>query len=41
VQQLVQMIEKGCHTINSLRTPGPVSEKLVHDGREFEVKEPV
>jgi organic hydroperoxide reductase OsmC/OhrA len=40
VQQLVQMIEKGCHTINSLRTPVPVSGKLVHNGQELEVKEP-
>ena len=37
VQELVRMIEKGCHTINSLRTPVPVSGKLVHNGREFAV----
>lgn len=41
VQQLAQMIEKGCHTINSLRAPVPVSGKLVHNGQEFDVKEPV
>ncbi len=41
VQELVQMIEKGCHTINSLRSPVPVSGKLVHNGQEFNVKEPV
>jgi organic hydroperoxide reductase OsmC/OhrA len=37
VQELVQMIEKGCHTINSLRTPVPVSGKLLHNGQEFAV----
>jgi len=41
VQELVRMIEKGCHTINSLRTPVPVSGKLVHNGQMFDVKEPV
>ena len=35
VQELLQMIEKGCHTINSLRNPVPVSGKLVHNGQEF------
>ena len=38
VKQLVQKIEKGCHTINTIRNPIPVSGKLVHNGQEFEVK---
>jgi hypothetical protein len=37
VQELLQMIERGCHTINSLRIPVPVSGKLVHNGKEFAV----
>lgn len=35
VQQLLAMIEKGCHTINSLKTPVPVSGRLVHNGQEL------
>ena len=38
VRRLVEMIEKGCHTVNSIRTPVPVSGRLVHNGQEFEVK---
>jgi hypothetical protein len=37
VQELLQMIEKGCHTLNSLRNPVPVSGKLIHNGKEFAV----
>jgi len=36
VRQLLQMIEKGCHTINSLKQPVPVCGKLVHNGQELE-----
>ena len=36
--QVVEMIEKGCHTINTIKNPVPVAGKLVHNGREFEVK---
>ncbi len=38
VRQLIDMIEKGCHTVNTIREPVPVSGKLVHNGQEFEVK---
>lgn len=38
VRELVDLIEKGCHTINTIRKPIPVSGKLVHNGQEFEVK---
>jgi hypothetical protein len=38
VRQMVDLIEKGCHTINTIRNPVPVSGKLVHNGEEFEVK---
>ncbi|MBI2358890.1 MAG: OsmC family protein [Deltaproteobacteria bacterium] len=38
VREMVQMIEKGCHTINTIKNPIPVSGKLVHNGQEFEVK---
>ena len=37
VKQMVEMIERGCHTINTIRNPIPVSGKLVHKGHEFEV----
>ena len=39
VQELLRLIEKGCHTINSLRTAVPVSGKLVHNGKEFNIEE--
>lgn len=38
VRQMVQMIEKGCHTINTIKNPIPVTGKLVHNGQEFKVK---
>ncbi len=38
VRQLMDMIEKGCHTINTIRNPIPVSGKFIHNGQEFEVK---
>jgi hypothetical protein len=34
---MLQLIEKGCHTINSLKNPVPVSGKLIHNGREIAV----
>jgi hypothetical protein len=37
VKKLVEMIEKGCHTINTLRKPVSVSGKLVHNGQEVEI----
>ena len=37
VRQMIQMIEKGCHTINTIRQPTPVSAKLIHNGREVEL----
>ena len=38
VRQVVEMIEQGCHTINTIKNPVPVSGKLVHNGKELEVK---
>ncbi|MBI4528789.1 MAG: OsmC family protein [Deltaproteobacteria bacterium] len=38
LQQMIQMIEKGCHTINTIRNPIPVSGRLIHNGRELELK---
>jgi hypothetical protein len=37
VRELLRMIEQGCHTINSLKNPVPVSGKLIHNGQEFVV----
>lgn len=39
VTELVGMIEKGCHTMNTIRNPIPVAGKLVHNGKEFGVAE--
>ncbi len=39
VRQMVDMIEKGCHTVNTIRNPIPLSGKLVHNGQEFGVKD--
>jgi hypothetical protein len=35
IQELLELIEKGCHTINSLKNPVPVLRKLVHNGQEL------
>ena len=35
VQEMLRLIEKGCHTINSLKNPVPVAGKLIHNGREI------
>jgi hypothetical protein len=35
VQEMLQLIEKGCHTINSLKNPVPVKGKLIHNGQEI------
>jgi hypothetical protein len=32
---MLQLIEKGCHTINSLKNPVPVTGKLIHNGQEI------
>lgn len=34
VQEMLRLIEKGCHTINSLKNPVPVNGKLIHNGQE-------
>ena len=38
VRQMVDRIEKGCHTVNTIRNPIPISGKLVHNGQDFEGK---
>jgi hypothetical protein len=38
VQELLAMIERGCHTINSLKIPVPVSGRLVHNGQEISLR---
>jgi hypothetical protein len=37
VMELLKMIEKGCHTMNTMKNPIPVSGKLLHGGKEFEI----
>lgn len=36
VQEMVKLIEKGCHTINTIRNPVPVAGKLVLNDQELE-----
>ena len=38
VREMVDLIEKGCHTVNTIRNPVPVSGKLVHNGQAFELR---
>ena len=38
VKQLVERIEKGCHTINTMKQPIPVHGKLAHDGQTVDIK---
>jgi predicted nucleic acid-binding protein len=35
VQQMVEMIEQGCHTINTIKNPTQVSGRLVHNGQSL------
>lgn len=37
VRELAGLIEKGCHTVNTIRNPVPVSGKVVHNDTEFSV----
>ncbi len=37
VKEMVNLIEKGCHTMNTIKNLIPVTGKLVHNGQEFEV----
>jgi predicted nucleic acid-binding protein len=37
VQEMVRLIEKGCHTINTIRNPVPVSGKLVLNDQELKL----
>lgn len=32
IRELVRLIDKGCHTINTIRHPTPVSAKVIHNG---------
>ena len=35
IRHLVELIEKGCHTINTIKEPVPVSGAIVHNGTEI------
>lgn len=37
VKEVMDLIEKGCHTINTIKNSVPVSGKLVHNDQEFEI----
>lgn len=36
IREMVELIERGCHTINTIRQPTPVSGKIIHNGTEVE-----
>ncbi len=35
VKRVVELIEKGCHTINTIKLPTPVTGKVLHNGVEI------
>lgn len=34
IKEMVELIERGCHTINTIRQPTPVSGRIIHNGTE-------
>ena len=37
IKQMVQMIEKGCHTMNTIKQPTAVSARIIHNGTEIDM----
>ena len=37
IRELVEMMERGCHAMNTIKNPTPVVGKVVHNGQEFDV----
>lgn len=37
IREMVTLIERGCHTMNTIRSPVLVSARVVHNGAEVEV----
>lgn len=37
IREMVRLIEKGCHTINTVKHPTPVSAKVIHNGAAIEL----
>ena len=37
IRELVRLIEKGCHTINTIKQPTPVTARVIHNGVEIEL----
>ena len=35
IQHLIELIEKGCHTINTIKEPVPVSGTIIHNEQEI------
>lgn len=35
IRELVRLIEKGCHTINTIKQPTPVTARVIHNGVEI------
>jgi len=38
VRQMLEMIEKGCHTMNTIKNPTPVSASFIHNGQPLELR---
>lgn len=38
IKELVRMIDRGCHTINTIRNPVSVEAKVLHNGESLEVE---
>jgi len=36
IHELVRLIERGCHTINTIKQPTPVVAHVVHNGKPLE-----
>jgi hypothetical protein len=39
ISELIYLIERGCHTMNTIKAPTPVSAKVVHNGVELPVRD--
>jgi len=39
ISELIYLIERGCHTMNTIKAPTPVSAKVLHNGVEVPVRE--
>ena len=38
INELIYLIERGCHTMNTIKAPTPVSAKVLHNGLKVPVR---